>query len=99
MWALFAILPFYFIFQWSTTGEIVTGIILSIFFFISYRFAFISKGWVRYCWSSVLIILSIIMTSFFTYVYFAFFLAYLIGNFQQMSNTQKIDPESDIVTG
>jgi two-component system, NarL family, sensor histidine kinase DesK len=44
MWALFAILPFYFIFQWSTTGEIVTGIILSIFFFISYRFAFISKG-------------------------------------------------------
>ena len=35
MWALFTKLSFYFIFQWSTTGEIVTGIILSIFFFIS----------------------------------------------------------------
>ncbi|WP_338469433.1 sensor histidine kinase [Niallia sp. XMNu-256] len=85
IWALFAILPFYFIIQWSTTVEMVTGIILSIFFFISYRFAFISKGWVRYCWTSVLIVLSVIMTSFFTYVYFAFFLAYLIGNFQQKS--------------
>lgn len=83
IWALFAILPFYFIFQWSTTVEIVMGIILSIFFFISYRFAFVSNGWVRYCWTSALIILSVIMTSFFAYVYFAFFLAYLIGNFQR----------------
>jgi len=82
IWTLFAILPFYFIFQWSTTVEMVTGIILSIFFFISYRFAFISKGWVRYFWTSILIIISVIMSSFFTYVYFAFFLAYLIGNFQ-----------------
>ena len=47
IWALFAILPFYFIFQWSTTIEIVLGMILSIFFFISYRFAFASKGWVK----------------------------------------------------
>ena len=35
MWALFTKLSFYFIFQWSTTGEIVKAIILSIFFFIS----------------------------------------------------------------
>jgi two-component system, NarL family, sensor histidine kinase DesK len=82
IWALFAILPFYFIFQWSTTVEIVLGMILSIFFFISYRFAFASKGWVRYVWTSVLIIISGIMSSFFSYVYFAFFLAYLIGNFK-----------------
>ena len=33
MWALFAILPFYFIFQWSSTIEIVTGIIIIHFLF------------------------------------------------------------------
>ena len=82
MWAIFAILPFYFIFQWSSTAEIVTGILLSIFFFISYRFAFISKGWLKYLWACVLIIISITMTSFLGYVYFAFFLAYFIGNFK-----------------
>ena len=83
IWTLFAILPFYFIIQWSSTVEIVMGIILSILFFITYRFAFISTGWVRYCWTSALIIISVIMTSLFTYVYFAFFLAYLIGNFKK----------------
>lgn len=83
VWALFSILPFYFIFQWSTTMEIVAGILLSILFFISYRFAFISKGWLKYLWTCLLIIISITMTSFLGYVYFAFFLAYLIGNFRK----------------
>ncbi|KAA9021823.1 sensor histidine kinase [Niallia endozanthoxylica] len=82
IWALFAVLPFYFIFQWSSIAEIVTGIVLSIFFFVSYRFAFVSNGWLKYLWSSLLIIISVTMTSFLGYVYFAFFLAYLIGNFQ-----------------
>ena len=35
MWALFAILPFYFIFQWSSTLEIVAGIIIIHFLFYS----------------------------------------------------------------
>jgi two-component system, NarL family, sensor histidine kinase DesK len=83
MWALFAILPFYFIFQWSSTIEIVTGIILSIFFFILYRISFISHGWVKYVWTSFLIIISIIMTIYLDYVYFSFFLAYLIGNLKK----------------
>jgi len=82
IWALFAVLPFYFIFQWSSIAEIVTGIVLSIFFFVSYRFAFVSNGWLKYLWTGLLIIISITMTSFLGYVYFAFFLAYLIGNFQ-----------------
>src|SRR4051812_10949920 len=83
MWALFAILPFYFIFQWSSTIEIVTGIILSIFFFILYRISFISHGWVKYVWTSFLLIISIIMTIYLDYVYFSFFLAYLIGNLKK----------------
>lgn len=82
IWSLFAILPFYFIFQWSSTFEIAAGILLSIFFFISYRFAFISMGWKKYVWTALLILISIMMTSFLGYVYFAFFLSYLIGNLQ-----------------
>ena len=83
MWALFAILPFYFIFQWSSKLEIAAGIVLSIFFFILYRISFISKGWVKYVWTSILIVISVIMTIFLDYAYFAFFLAYLIGNLKK----------------
>ena len=83
MWALFAILPFYFIFQWSSTIEIVTGIILSIFFFILIELRLFRNGWLKYVWTRFLIIISIIMTIYLGYVYFAFFLAYLIGNLKK----------------
>lgn len=79
-WAVLAILPFYFIFQSSSIIEIVAGTILTIFFFVFYRLAFISKGWPVYVWTCILIGISIATTSLFSYVYFAFFLAYFIGN-------------------
>ncbi|WP_071394618.1 sensor histidine kinase [Bacillus tuaregi] len=82
IWSLFAVLPFYFIFQWSSIAQIVTGIVLSVFFFVSYRFAFISTTWMKYLWTSLLMVISLTMTTFLGYVYFAFFLAYLIGNFK-----------------
>ncbi|MCK6257335.1 sensor histidine kinase [Fictibacillus sp. KIGAM418] len=83
VWSVFSILPFYFIFQSSSTKQIVVGILLTILFFITYRFAFISKGWPVYVWASILIAISITMTSLFNYVYFAFFLAYFIGNIKE----------------
>ncbi|MDM5199835.1 sensor histidine kinase [Fictibacillus enclensis] len=83
VWSVFSILPFYFIFQSSSTKAIVAGIILTIFFFISYRFAFISKGWPVYGWACILIAISITMTSLYNYIYFAFFLAYFIGNIKE----------------
>lgn len=83
IWTLFSILPFYFIYQWSTTREIVVGILLTLFFFIMYRMAVISKNWLKYVLAAFLIIISIAMTSYLGYVYFAFFVAYLIGG---MSN-------------
>lgn len=79
-WAVLAILPFYFIFQSSSTVEIVVGTILTFLFFIFYRIAFISRGWPVYLWTGILIGISITSTSLFSYVYFAFFLAYFIGN-------------------
>lgn len=80
IWTVFSILPFYFIFQSSKTIEIIIGLILTILFFIAYRFAFISTKWPVYLWTSILIAISITMTIIFQYVYFAFYIAYYNGN-------------------
>jgi two-component system sensor histidine kinase DesK len=79
-WAFLSILPFYFIFQSSSTFEIVIGILLTILFFITYRIAFISTGWSVYLWTSILFSISFTSTYLFNYLYFAFYIAYLIGN-------------------
>ncbi|MDZ5473919.1 sensor histidine kinase [Bacillus sp. 31A1R] len=80
-WTVFSILPFYFIFQQSTsTNEIIIGIILVALFFTSFRFAFMSKKWPVYLWTSILIGISITMTIMFQFVYLAFFIAYYNGN-------------------
>jgi two-component system sensor histidine kinase DesK len=80
IWSVFSILPFYFIFESSSNKEIIVGILLTILFFISYCFAFISKGWPVYLWTCILISISITMTILFHYVYFAFYIAYFNGN-------------------
>ncbi|KGE16786.1 sensor histidine kinase [Paenibacillus wynnii] len=82
VWAVFYILPFYFIFRSSSMYEVVSGIIMIAVFFICYVLSFISKGWVVYFWTSVQIVVSIAMTLLFGYVYFALFLAFFIGNIQ-----------------
>lgn len=83
IWTILVILPFYFIFQSSSTTEVIVGIFLTVLFFIFYRFAFISKGWTVYLWTCILIGISISSTIQFSYVYFALFLAYLIGNIKK----------------
>ncbi|MBM7693621.1 two-component system sensor histidine kinase DesK [Peribacillus deserti] len=83
IWTVLCILPFYFIFQSASTIKIVVGILLTVIFFILYRIAFISKGWPVYLWTLILIAISITSTSLFSYVYFAFFLAYFIGNIKE----------------
>lgn len=81
IWTILGILPFYFIFQKTTsTVSMVIGIILIILFFIFYRIAFLSRGWPVYLWTVILIGISFTSTSLFSYIYFAFFLAYFIGN-------------------
>ncbi|NRD78630.1 sensor histidine kinase [Bacillus sp. BRMEA1] len=80
IWTVLSILPFYFIFQTSSTTRIIVGILLTLIFFILYRIAFISKGWPVYLWTLILIGISVTATSLFSYVYFAFFLAYFLGN-------------------
>jgi len=80
IWLVFCILPFYFIFRASSTPEVVTGTILIIVFFLCYLLAFLSKGWPVYVWTSLQIVISMVMTVMFSYVYFSIFLAFFIGN-------------------
>lgn len=79
IWVVFYILPFYFIFRSSDMYHIVLGSIMIIVFFSCYVLSFVSKGWIVYFWTSVQIIISIIMALVFSYVYFSLFLAFFIG--------------------
>ncbi|GAE27293.1 sensor histidine kinase [Halalkalibacter wakoensis JCM 9140] len=62
--------------------EITFGIMMILLFFISYRLSFISKGGLVYLWVGIEMLISIGMTLFYGYVYFALFLAFFIGNIQ-----------------
>lgn len=80
IWTIFFILPFYFIFKSSSTFVIVAGIIFTLVFFGAYRFAFVAKGWPLYLWALLLIGISTGSVMLFSYIYFAFFIAYFIGH-------------------
>ncbi|MDX8366339.1 sensor histidine kinase [Cytobacillus sp. IB215665] len=80
IWSVFSILPFYFVFQSSSKLEVVVGIILTVLFLVSYRFAFISKGWIMYLLTLLLLAVSVTMTILFQFIYFAFYIAYFNGH-------------------
>ncbi|OIJ13598.1 sensor histidine kinase [Anaerobacillus alkalilacustris] len=80
VWVVFYILPFYFIFQSSSTPQIIIGIIMIIGFFICYVLSFVSKGWLVYFGTSVQIGISAAMALLFGYIYFFLFLAFFTGN-------------------
>jgi two-component system sensor histidine kinase DesK len=81
-WIVFCLLPFYFIFRSSSFTEVIIGILLIILFFTTYRLAFIKQGWTVYVSVGMEMAISIGMTLYFGYVYFALFLAFFIGNIQ-----------------
>ncbi|OXS59922.1 sensor histidine kinase [Cohnella sp. CIP 111063] len=82
VWLMFCILPFYFIFRSSSNIEIAAGILMIVLFFFCYRLTLNAKGWPVYVGMGVQIAISIAMTLLFSYAYFAFFLAFFIGNVQ-----------------
>ncbi|GAB3049062.1 sensor histidine kinase [Virgibacillus ainsalahensis] len=83
-WIIFCVLPFYFVFRSSGTMEIIFGIFMILLFFITYRVSFLSREWTWTVYLSVSInmAISIMMTVFWGYVYFALFLAFYIGNIE-----------------
>ncbi|WP_317633809.1 sensor histidine kinase [Perspicuibacillus lycopersici] len=84
-WVIFCFLPFYFVIRTSSSTEIIIGIALIALFFLTYRLAFVKKGWTVYVSIVIEMIISIGMTLYFGYVYFSLFLAFFIGNVQQKS--------------
>lgn len=79
-WVIFCLLPFFFIFRsWSAVG-ISVGTGLLVLFFISYFFSFKSKSGLVYMWVSFEIVINIVMTLLFGYVYLSIFTAFFIGN-------------------
>lgn len=83
VWIILCIMPFLFIFRSTSTIEIVSGVLMVILFFITYRFSFISKNWLIYFWLCIGILIHAAMTYLFGYVYFSLFLAVIIGNIQR----------------
>lgn len=82
VWLIFCILPFYFIFNTTSIGKTVIGIVLILLFFVSNRISAVSKGWLVYFWVGLQIVISIAMAMLFGFVYFSLFLAYFIGNIE-----------------
>ncbi|MCG7343426.1 sensor histidine kinase [Sporosarcina sp. ACRSL] len=79
-WVIFCLLPFFFIFRsWSAIG-ISVGIALLVLYFISYFFSVRSKSGLVYMWISFEIVINIVMTLLFGYVYLSIFTAFFIGN-------------------
>lgn len=82
IWVVFCILPFYFIFRFSSLTEVFIGVALIVLFFTTYRLSFIKRGWTVYVSVGIEIAINIGMTVYFGYVYFSLFLAFFIGNIQ-----------------
>lgn len=82
IWVIFCLFPFYFIFRSSSIEEIIFGISMILLFFLFYRLSFVSKNTFAYFSISMEMVISIIMTVFFGFVYFSLFLAFFIGNLQ-----------------
>lgn len=80
VWVVFYILPFYFIYESSSTPQVVFGVIMIVGYLICYVLSFASRGWIVYFWTSIQIAIAIGMSLIFGYIYFFLFLAFFIGN-------------------
>lgn len=80
VWVIFCLLPFFFIFRSSSQIEIIIGLTLLFLFFLSYRLSFKSKSGLVYMWVSFEMIINVVMTLLFGFVYFSLFTAFFIGN-------------------
>lgn len=80
IWIIFCILPFFFIFRASTHLEIGIGIALVLSFFLFHFFATHAKPGLVYMWISFEMVVHLLLTLLYGYVYLAIFIAFFIGN-------------------
>lgn len=82
-WVVFCILPFFFILRSASPFNLTIGIILLVLFFLSYYFSAKSKSGLMYMWISFEIVITVVMTLLFGYVYLSLFIAFSIGNIRR----------------
>ncbi|WP_422655555.1 sensor histidine kinase [Lysinibacillus sp. UBA6686] len=83
LWIIFCFLPFFFIFRKSSYLEISIGITFLMLYFIFYRFSMNSKNGLVYMWISFEMVINIVMTILYGYVYLSIFTAFFIGNIRR----------------
>lgn len=83
IWVIFCIMPFFFIVQKFSIGYIVLGVCLVIFYFLCHLFAVRSNNGLVYMWISFQMVLNIVMTLTFGYIYLSLFTAFFIGNIRR----------------
>ena len=83
IWIIFCILPFFFIIQSFSFWQMIVGTFLILLYFLCHRFSFLSKNGLVYMWISFQMVLNIVMTLMFGYVYLSLFTAFFIGNIRK----------------
>ena len=83
IWIIFCILPFFFIIQSFSFWQMIVGTFLILLYFMCHRFSFLSKNGLVYMWISFQMVLNIVMTLLFGYVYLSLFTAFFIGNIRK----------------
>lgn len=79
-WVVFCILPFFYILRSASPFDLTIGMSLLVLFFLSYFFSVKSRSGLVYMWISFEIVITVIMTLLFGYVYLSIFIAFFIGN-------------------
>ncbi|WP_195891727.1 sensor histidine kinase [Bacillus ndiopicus] len=83
IWIIFCIMPFFFIVRSFSIWHIILGTCFILLYFVFHRFSFKSKNGLVYMWLSFQMVLNVIMTLVFGYVYLSLFTAFFIGNIRQ----------------
>lgn len=83
IWVIFCIMPFFFIMQSFALWQIIVGFVMIVFYVLCHRFSFEARAGLKYMWISFQMVLNIVMTLMFGYVYLSLFTAFFIGNIRQ----------------
>lgn len=83
IWIIFCIMPFFFIIRSFSPFYIGMGIVMLILYLLCHKFSFQSTTGLKYMWISFQMVLNIILTLMFGYIYLSLFTAFFIGNIRQ----------------
>lgn len=83
LWVIFCLLPFFFLFRDATSLEIGLGIVFVGLYYLFNRKAAMAKTGLIYMWISFEMVINIIMTIMFGYVYLSVFTAFSIGTIKK----------------